>query len=1338
LISYARSDGEEFSQKINDLLVRNGIPVWQDKIGAIGMEGGKDWWQQITQAINKVEFIVLVATTASLASDSVKKEWMYARQKGVCVYPIMSYPYPDFSKLPKWMKNLHFYNFDQEQQKFINDLHAGCSVTKVPFMAGDLPDDFVYRSKIIDNAISHLIDKYGEPVSSTVVLYGAGGFGKTTILKAICHSEKIRDTFYDGILWITIGQNPPDLISIVIDLIEVLAGDRPGFHTLEPAVAKLKELLSDRYFLIVIDDIWHVTHLRIFLEGGSKCARLISTRTADIIPKYAIRVPVDAMNINEALELLCSDLELDGDINEFQLSNLVTKLGKWPLLLKLANGNLFYRINFGHQTLLQAIEYIEKSLRKKGLTYFDIRDATSRDQAVAKTIDASIEYLEKDERERFTELAVFPEDEDIPLTPTLENLWSKTGKLDEIDTEKLCQKLMTLSLLYSYDLKCKTIRLHDVMRNYLLQVYNKNNAGLSCIHALLLDSYTDILPKRQSICDIEGRPILNWADLDPHDKYLWKYLAYHLYEAGRRDELKELLLNESWITAKLNMTDMSSLIRDYDSLAKVYNNRSLSLIQRALNQSAHILNQDKGQLHSQIYGRLLKLENKYSEIHHLLKEIKNIKLTKPWIRTIWSGLVNTPESPLLRTIKGHNHSITAMAITSDGSKLVTAAEDDVQYSVVTLKIWDLTKAEDEPLTSLSYHEGRVTKLAISSDSQNIVSASHEGTMILWDIHERKKILNLPPHERAVNDVIITTDKLVVSASDDYTLKIWDILLGRERPPLTGHLGPVKAVVDLENGTVISSSLDGTFRIWDLRESRQISSFQRPGLYLDWSVSTSGEWIIGHHSAWDIHKLVLHPDRERIVAISSHGIYMINLKEINPLISVYSETVNEIDDVVLTYDGKWIVVLDGFILRVWDTDTKIEIFSMSLDHHERVTDIVSTSYEYKIISCSFDHTIKIWDLNTAAAQSKITVSDSDCEITPLEFTPDGSHVICYKPTYGLGVWNLQTLRFERYLQNQECLALTVKISSDGKRIASVDKNGTFKVWSIDDGKLQFESKDFLDNEHKLEFLSFINNGYRAIVSNNLSINDLKTTFQLLEVTSKKELGTMHVLGSRPWKIVPANDGDTVIIAAGDSIFSWDISGKRLACTPQLLYKDVTNQFQDKILLVLMEDGRYAVSASFRGGKGADFEEALESTSNHIYNALTVYDFKNLELKPRRLFGHDSRIMCLVPIPNTNYVASGGQGRLIRVWDIKEGKQLFVLRGHKGSIIDLAAFPNRRLLASTSSDHSLKIWDLEKKKEIATFTFDKTISSCAVAPDGCTIIAYQGEEKSHILYLEGINM
>lgn len=58
-ISYARSDGEEFARVLRERLAGENVPLWRDREG---MVGGRDWWLQITEALDRVEFMALVIT----------------------------------------------------------------------------------------------------------------------------------------------------------------------------------------------------------------------------------------------------------------------------------------------------------------------------------------------------------------------------------------------------------------------------------------------------------------------------------------------------------------------------------------------------------------------------------------------------------------------------------------------------------------------------------------------------------------------------------------------------------------------------------------------------------------------------------------------------------------------------------------------------------------------------------------------------------------------------------------------------------------------------------------------------------------------------------------------------------------------------------------------------------------------------------------------------------------------------------------------------------------------------------------------------------------------------
>ena len=354
-ISYARSDGAMIAAKLRERLETEKIPLWQDLVSEVG---GRDWWLQITEALNHVEFMALIITPKALMSETVRREWRYARQERVCVYPVVGTPHMDSTILPRWLRDKHIYDLNDPLQwkKFLNDLNTRCQAPRAPFMLQDVPD-FVPRPQEYEKLRGLLLDgNDGGPVAITAALRGAGGFGKTTLARKLCHDEAVQEAFDDGILWVTLGENPGDLAGRVSDLIETLSGQRPNFSDVNAAAARLRELLSDRDVLLVVDDLWNPAHLTPFLPPDGEGTCLITTRIVDTLPPGTNRVDVDAMRSDEAVGMLRAG-GLDG-ITRDKLQDLAARLGEWPLLLKIVNGVLRHRVNVLGQQSAAALKAV--------------------------------------------------------------------------------------------------------------------------------------------------------------------------------------------------------------------------------------------------------------------------------------------------------------------------------------------------------------------------------------------------------------------------------------------------------------------------------------------------------------------------------------------------------------------------------------------------------------------------------------------------------------------------------------------------------------------------------------------------------------------------------------------------------------------------------------------------------------------------------------------------------------------------------------------------------------------------------------------------------------------
>ena len=810
-ISYARADGEAAARRLHARLVAEvpEVPAWLDRLE---IEGGVGWWRQIETQLDRAEFLLIVMTPAALASPHTRQEWRAARQRGVCVYPVKGVPDAqlDYAALPRWMAAAHFYDPDREWPSLVAHLRRGCVVARVPFMAPALPVAYVPRPRELEAVVDLLLTPgHADPVAVSVALRGGGGFGKTTLAAAVCHDERVIDAFADGILWVTLGQTP-QLLAELTKLYAAVTGERPGFVDVDDAVRELALRLERRSCLLVIDDAWSSSHVAPFHGAAAGCARLVTTRLLEVAID-ARRVDIDRMDEPQALQMLAARGGIVPPAPP-TLPMLAVRLGGWPLAIKLVGSVLRQRIAQGDEPE-RAVDRVGQALERRGPTAFDTgASASGARDTVARSVEAGLTLLKPDDRRRCAELAIFPEDEAVPLAVAA-TLW----QLDEFDAEELARRLDNLALV-DFDLQRGELQMHDVLRQTLMRQLPEPEA----LHARLVDAWGD--PMR----------------LAGH--YPWRHCIWHLQQAGRAAALRALLLDACWLQARLRASHVHSLLRDFDgSFAAT---RVLRLVRDALRLAAPALASDPAQLGPQLAGRLLARDE--PEIVTLRQAALALAADAQLVPL--HATLDAPGGLLAMTLIGHRQEVTAVAFDARGERLLTASLDG------TLRLWELQHGQ--PLAELGPHglgaraaalrgeaalagggDGRLTlwslmqsepvrrfaaadrravrALAWAADGVFALSASRDHHLTAWDVLAGKVLFTLPGHDEAVNSVAIAeAAPWAASASDDGSVRLWNLATRQCERVLAGHAGPVNAVAIVDDGSrVLSGGTDGTLRLW---------------------------------------------------------------------------------------------------------------------------------------------------------------------------------------------------------------------------------------------------------------------------------------------------------------------------------------------------------------------------------------------------------------------------------------------------------------------------------------------------------------------------------------------
>lgn len=1188
-LSYARADDEPFVERLRNDLSDAGVDVWWDRESM--KNRGRTFLQELRDAIEDSDRkLIAVIGPSAVESDYVRTEWEHARLFAKGIIPVL--------RLGEWdLAPAEIRQFDGPDmrsdasyqvglQKLIGQINEPVVplgkltlVPRLPRRFQARPADFAALTDLVlpDNRGPTVVDGQKQ----ATIVQGMGGAGKSVLAAAFARSVDVRRAFRDGIIWLTIGQSA-NLFSALRSLGAAAGDDVKEYVDIDAAKGRVSRCLEGNQCLIVLDDVWHVRHAEPFinaLDTRSSSRLLITTRDAGLDPGAPIH-RVGPLDHRRALQLLA---DWSGEPVEELLATpapeVAEECGYLPFPLALCGAMRQKPGETPWQDVLDALRESDLEFMKASLPNY------TQHRSVFTSLQVSVGALPPDQREMYRQLAVFAFDADFPEASVI-TLWT-ADRLRDRDARGILSALAQKALLeITGDPKERWVSLHPLQHDHLRSIAGDQQA----LHQRLLDAYRRLLPD-----DRGETPWWNGED----DGHYYQRLVTHLAKAGRHDEIASLLVDHRWLHAKLKATSASEAATDFAELegedGHAFDGGNRELIRNALRLSRHVLDRAPDQLPGQLYGRLSR--DKGTDVAHLLASTDDAA-SWPWLRPLKPTLL-PPDGPLVGSLIGHKGPAYAVAVTPDGTRILTGSRDRTVkvwdsatgkelhtlgghtkrvYAVAvtpdgrravsgsedtTCKVWDLGDGAER--RTFGGHTGIVSGVAITPDGSRVVSASQDGTLTLWEAESGRVLHSFEGHGDAVWDVAVAVspDGLrVVSGSGDASVRIWDLESGHELHKLEGHSGPVRGVATTPDGRLlVSAAEDHLVKVWDpmtgkelhnLRghtgrvyavavtpDGRRVYSASWDATVREWDLESGAERRTFRGHAGRVFSVAVVGDGEHVVSASWDNTAKVWDPSQGAGHAPRSDHSNWVSHIAATGDGTQALSAswDGTV-KVWDADSGEEVRTL-FGPGGRVYGVSVAPDGRRVVSGSEDGSVLVWDLGTENEKPTLSLSGHAGPVRGVEVTPDSQRIVSASADGTLKFWDLATGDEIRTLQGHDGGVHAAAITSDGRHVVSASRDSTLKLWDLEKGS---EICTFRAHSGEV-FAVVLARGGRHIVS---AAED--GTIRLWDMQSGREEHVFegHTREVRAVAVTP--DGRRFVSAAEDATVKvWDLVSKSVVAT-----------------------------------------------------------------------------------------------------------------------------------------------------------------------------------------------